>query len=93
MNSNANSVLRVRVKPGSRRDAVRWEEGRGWRVEIQAPPVDGKANERLCSFLAKEVLGVPVRVRTGASGRDKLLDVEGSAEAVEAAMREFSGRT
>ena len=81
------------MKPGARRDAVRWEEGRGWRVDIQAPPVDGKANERLCSFLAKDVLGVAVRVRAGASGRDKLLDVEGTAEAVEAAMREFSGGT
>lgn len=91
MSSSASSVLRVRVKPGARKDAVRWDEGRGWKVEVQAPPVDGKANERLCAFLAREVLGVAVTVRAGASGRDKLLDVAASAEVVEAALRRAAG--
>lgn len=92
MSSTATSVLRVRVKPGARKDAVRWEQGRGWRVEVQAPPVDGKANERLCAFLAREVLQVGVRVRAGASGRDKLLDVDADAASVEAAMRAAAER-
>lgn len=84
-------MLRVRVKPGAKRNAVRWDEGRGWKVEVQAPPVDGKANERLCAYLSKEVLGVGVRVRAGASGRDKLLDVDAPAEVVEAALRSAVG--
>jgi hypothetical protein len=83
--------LRVRVKPGARKDAVRWEEGRGWRVEVHAPPVDGKANDHLCAWLSREVLGVAVRVRAGASGRDKLLDVEAPAELWEARMRAAAG--
>jgi len=91
MSSSASSVLRVRVKPGARRDAVRWEAGRGWRVDIQAPPVDGKANERLCAYLRRDVLGVSVRVRAGASGRDKLLDVDAAAEVVEARLRAAAG--
>lgn len=91
MSSTGSSVLRVRVKPGARKDAVRWEEGRGWRVDVHAPPVDGKANDHLCAFLARQVLGVPVRVRAGASGRDKLLDVDAPAELVEARLRAAAG--
>lgn len=87
MSSIASSVLRVRVKPGARRDALRWEEGRGWRVDVKAPPVDGKANDHLCAWLTKEVLRVPVRVKSGASGRDKLLEVDAPAELVEARLR------
>jgi uncharacterized protein (TIGR00251 family) len=71
--------LKVRVQPGARRsEVVGWQEG-VLRVRVQAPPIEGRANEALTELLAK-VLGVPksaVAVRTGHAGREKLLAVEG----------------
>jgi uncharacterized protein YggU (UPF0235/DUF167 family) len=46
---------------------------------LQAPPVDGKANEELLRFLADK-LGVPkaaVTLRQGVSSRRKVVAIEG----------------
>jgi hypothetical protein len=48
-------------------------------ARVNAPPVDGKANEALCRLLA-DVLDVPrsrVSVVRGQTGRDKVVRVEG----------------
>lgn len=51
------------------------------RIRLQAPPVDGAANEALVRFLADE-LGVPRRSVTIVSGfgaRTKLIEVDAAA--------------
>lgn len=93
--TSATSALRVRVIPGSRRSELAWDEARGWVVRVAAPQVDGAANAEVCRFLAREVLGIApsrVRVRSGAASRDKHLEIEADAEAVEAALRSRVGR-
>jgi len=76
--------LRVRVKPGSRRQAVL---GRtvlpggeaAVSIAVSAPPEDGKANAAVAALLSK-TLGIPktsIRVRVGASGRSKILEIDG----------------
>ena len=80
----------MRVAPGARRDALAWEEGRGWKLSVTAPPVDGKANEHVCTFLAREVLGLPrrgVRVKSGETSREKRLEVDLDEAALSAALR------
>lgn len=52
--------LHVRATPNARRNEILgWEEepkiGRVLRVKIAAPPVEGKANDALRGFLAKEL--------------------------------------
>jgi uncharacterized protein len=58
-------------------------------IRVTAPPVDGKANAALCAFVAERA-GVPrsrVRVVRGATGRDKVVRVEGvDAAALRAAL-------
>jgi uncharacterized protein YggU (UPF0235/DUF167 family) len=57
--------------------------GDGWKVRIAAAPEQGRANADLCSFLAS-LAGIPrsdVRVVSGASGRDKLVELQGLDEA------------
>lgn len=75
--------LRVRVQPGARRsEVVGWQAG-VLRVRVQAPPVEGRANEALVELLAR-ALGVPkgtLSVRLGRGAREKLLVVEGLTEA------------
>jgi uncharacterized protein len=51
------------------------------RVRLQAPPVDGAANEALIAFLADE-LGVSrrqVRIVSGFGSRTKILEVDPQA--------------
>ncbi len=53
--------------------------GDALKVRLAAPPVDGAANEALLALLA-ESLGVArraVRIVAGASGRSKVVDVDG----------------
>jgi uncharacterized protein (TIGR00251 family) len=51
-------LLRVRVQPRAKRDELIGPQSGHLKVRITAPPVDGKANDHLCRFLAKE-FGVP----------------------------------
>ena len=90
MSSSASSVLAVRVRPGARQDGLDWDASRGWTVHVAAPPVDGAANARLARFLGRELLGIPasaLRVRVGASGRTKLLEIDLPADEVEQRLR------
>ncbi len=77
-------VLLVRVTPRSSRDEVVGWDGDTLRVRLRAPPVEGRANEALCRFLAAK-LGVAlsgVSVVSGASARTKRVRVQGTTEAV-----------
>jgi len=74
-------LLSVRVQPGASKECLTWDEARGWQVRVRAPPVDGKANERVCAFLVRDVFGeagvkVRVRVRSGETSRAKVLELE-----------------
>lgn len=65
-------LLRLRIQPRASRDELIWQDER-LRLRITAPPVDGKANAHLCSYLAK-LFGVPrgqVELLSGESSRDK----------------------
>jgi uncharacterized protein (TIGR00251 family) len=85
--------LVVRAKPRSKREGVELDEAGGSAVvvvRINAPPVDGKANERVREVLAK-LLEVPrsrVTIVRGESAREKDIAVAGmSAAQVEARLR------
>ena len=73
--------IEVRVQPrASSNEIVGFREG-VLRVRLQAPPVDGAANEALVELLADE-LGVPRRCISIASGfgsRNKVVEVEAVA--------------
>ena len=76
--------IAVKVHPRAKRSAVSGRFGEAWKIVLAAPPVDGKANEECVRFLA-EIAGVArsrVRIVTGASGRLKVVDLEGVAQEV-----------
>jgi uncharacterized protein (TIGR00251 family) len=77
------STLKIRVIP--RANKTEWGGMRGDArvVRLQAPPVEGAANEALLKFLAQE-LGVRVadlEIVAGERARDKVVRVEGMEEA------------
>jgi uncharacterized protein (TIGR00251 family) len=71
--------LMLRVSPGAQRSAVVGRHGEAWKIRVAAPPVDGRANHSLEAFLST-VLRIgrdQLRIVTGASGRDKVVEVAG----------------
>ncbi len=80
--------IALKVTPGARKNEILgWEEdypqiGRVLRVKIAAPPVEGKANKEIVTFMAKS-LGIPksaVELLHGSTGRIKLIQVPDEAD-------------
>jgi uncharacterized protein (TIGR00251 family) len=72
----------VHVQPRASRSEIIGLHGAALKVRLQAPPVDGAANEALVALLA-ERLGVArrsVRVIAGLSSRAKTVEVDGTTE-------------
>ncbi len=77
----ASCRLEIKAVPNAPKSEVVGWLGEALKVKVHAPPVEGKANEELCSFLA-ETLGLPkraVQLDRGASSRKKIVMIEGLA--------------
>jgi uncharacterized protein len=73
----------LKVHPRAKRSAVTGRFGEAWKLDLAAPPVDGKANEECMRFLA-ELAGVArsrVRIVAGATSRMKVVEVDGVEQA------------
>lgn len=69
----------VHVQPRAARSGIAGVHGSAVKVRLQAPPVDGAANEALIALLAGS-LGVPRRevlILAGATSRTKRVEVRG----------------
>ncbi|MCW8825922.1 MAG: DUF167 family protein [Gammaproteobacteria bacterium] len=70
-------LLNLRIQPKSSRDEIVGPYGEGddemLKVKITAPPVDGKANDHLIKYLAKQfgVVRSAIELLSGESGRNK----------------------
>ena len=71
--------FRVHVQPRASRSEVAGVREGALRVRLQAPPVDGAANEALVELLAERlsVSRRDVRIVAGVAGRSKVVDVDG----------------
>jgi uncharacterized protein (TIGR00251 family) len=72
----------VKVHPRAKRSAITGRFGEAYKLDLAAPPVDGKANEECVRFFAEltEVPCARVRIVTGMTGRMKVVEVEGMAQ-------------
>jgi len=81
--------LTVKVHPRARRTCIAGRLGDVWKLDLAAPPVDGKANEACIRFFA-DLAGVPqsrVRIVLGLSSRTKVVEIDGvSQEMLETQM-------
>lgn len=72
-------TIQVKVKPNARSSSLEETEGGLWLAQLNSPPVDGMANEELVALVARH-FGCPksaVSIRSGASGRLKLIRIDG----------------
>ena len=71
--------LTVKVHPRAKRSDITGRFGDAYKLDLAAPPVDGKANEECVRFMA-EFAGVPrsqVRIITGLTSRIKVVEIDG----------------
>jgi uncharacterized protein (TIGR00251 family) len=80
---DGSALVRVRLQPRAGRDEIVGERDGALVVRVSAPPVEGRANEALCRLLAKAagVAAGRASVVKGASGRDKVVRLDGVAAA------------
>ena len=86
--------LALKVRAGARTTQFSGKLGDIWKLQVAAPPVDGKANELIIRFLAKlvRVSAAHIRIVTGATASAKLIEIEGiDADALERAILESHG--
>jgi uncharacterized protein len=71
-------TLKLKVKPGSRDESLTEQDDGTWLARVKAPPVDGKANAALIALVAAHfgLRKAQVTIRSGASGRMKLVQIE-----------------
>ncbi len=73
------SLIRVRLTPKASSNAITGAGEGALRIRIQAPPVEGAANEKAREFLAK-TLGISrgaVILERGRTSREKTFRIEG----------------
>lgn len=72
----------VKVHPRARRSAITGRLGEAYKLDLAAPPVDGKANQECVRFFAElaGVLRARVRIVTGMTSRMKVVEVEGISQ-------------
>jgi uncharacterized protein len=71
-------IIEVKVKPNARTTRLVAQDDGSWLAQIAAPPVDGQANQALIALVAKHfgVRRAQVRIKTGSSGRLKLVQID-----------------
>ncbi|OSM00446.1 DUF167 domain-containing protein [Magnetofaba australis] len=76
-------ILTVRAQPRASKERVMGWHGQQIKIALNAPPVDGAANQALCHFLAKQ-LGVSkgaAAVISGEKSREKRVRIDGVSTA------------
>lgn len=74
-----NAIIRVKVVPRSSRNIISSEDKGIYKINLTAPPVEGKANAALKQLLSKR-LGVPkahVEIISGERSRAKSVSIHG----------------
>lgn len=72
-------TFNVKVIPRAQRDEIVGVEGDAVKIRLNAPPVEGRANDALVKFLA-EVLRIPraqIEIVRGETSRHKVVRVRG----------------
>jgi len=94
MTQGERTRLTLKIRAGAKKTAFAGRVGDIWKLQVAAPPVDGKANDAIVRFLAK-LTGRPmsaVRIVAGFTSPMKTVEIEGvEARALDRAILESHG--
>jgi len=86
--------LTLKVCTRARKTGFTGQYGDAWRLQVCAPPVDGKANEAIVRFLSR-LAGMPaasVQIVSGFTGTTKIVELDGiDSERLQRAILESDG--
>ena len=70
--------IQVKVKPNARASTLAEQDDGTWLAQLKAAPVDGKANAELVLLVSRyfKLRKAQVTIRSGASGRMKLIQLD-----------------
>ena len=70
--------ISVQVKPNSKKEIVEKLEDGSYLVRVNAPPVDGKANEKVIELLAKffKIRKSAIELISGHRGKKKIFQID-----------------
>lgn len=76
--SRTLKLLQIKVKPHARASTLVAQADGSWLAQLNAPPVDGQANEALIALVARHfgVRRAQVRIKSGASSRNKRVQID-----------------
>jgi uncharacterized protein (TIGR00251 family) len=76
-------TIKVYLQPKSSKNEIIGPYRDGIKVKVTAPPVEGKANEALIKFLAKEfkISASSIEILKGHNSREKIIRIGGNVEA------------
>jgi len=79
--AEANSLLWVKAVPGASRSEIKGVLGEALKVRVPQAPEGGKANQAICSLVARALALAPdqVSVERGQSAARKVLRIQGLA--------------
>ena len=71
--------LTLKVHAGARKTEFAGQHGDAWKLDVSAPPVDGKANQAIVRFLAQlaGVSAAAVRIVSGLTSSMKIVELDG----------------
>lgn len=75
-------ILRLFVQPRAKRNGMAGKVQEEWKLQLTAPPVEGKANKACVEFFARG-LGIArsrVRLLSGEKSRHKVMELVGVSE-------------
>jgi hypothetical protein len=77
-----DTILKVYLQPRSSRNEIVGTYRDGIKVKVTAPPIEGKANEALIKFLAKEfkISASSVEIIKGHNSREKIVRIGGNVK-------------
>ncbi|MGH9783664.1 MAG: DUF167 domain-containing protein [Terriglobia bacterium] len=81
-NGITDMILRVRVQPRAKKNALAGQIEQEWKLLLTAPPLEGRANQACIEFFARG-LRIPqsrVRLVAGEKSRHKVLELDGVSE-------------
>jgi len=66
-------IVNLRIIPRAAKNAVQGLHDSALKIRLQAPPVEGKANQALVKFLSKhwKIPKADIEILSGATGRNK----------------------
>lgn len=84
-------LLRIKVKPGSKKDEIVREADGTLKIKIRAQPVGGKANKYLLQFLS-DALHLPksgIKLLKGETNQFKTLEIDADEKYVREILSKF----